>query len=106
TSYRAHTFEDAVVFVLDVERSLELLDDWDKNLIVMTVLRDHTQEETARLLGCSQRSIERRYGDAVDRVSHIFLERDILERLPDTEPAADDGCQSKDGEQPFATDSL
>jgi hypothetical protein len=38
TSYRASSFEDAVIFVHDVERSLEQLSEFDKKLIAKIVL--------------------------------------------------------------------
>ncbi len=56
TSYHATTFEDAVIFVHDVERCLEKLDDLEKKLIAKIVFQDYTQDETARLLGCWRRT--------------------------------------------------
>ena len=106
TSYHTQTFEDSVVFVHDVERSLELLDDWDRNLIAVIVLQDHTQQEAARLLRCTQRTVERRYGDAVDRVSQIFLEREILDRLPETEPVVREACQAGGDWESLASNSV
>lgn len=82
--YRAQTFEDAVVFVLDVERCLERLDEVSRRLIAYIVFQEYTQEETARLLHCTRRSILRRYPEALDRLTRIFQENGILERL---EPA-------------------
>jgi hypothetical protein len=52
TSYRAGTFEDAVIFVHDVARGLAKLDSFDHKLIARIVLQDYTHNETARLLGC------------------------------------------------------
>jgi DNA-directed RNA polymerase specialized sigma24 family protein len=82
TSYRAATFEDAVIFVHDVERSLEKLSDFDKKVIAKTVLQEYPQEEAARLIGCGQRHLARCYVEALDRVSEIFLKRRLLLRLP------------------------
>jgi DNA-directed RNA polymerase specialized sigma24 family protein len=82
TSYRASTFEDAVIFVHDVERSLEKLSDFDKKVIAKTVLQEYPQEEAARLIGCGQRHLARCYVEALDRVSEIFLKRRLLLRLP------------------------
>ncbi len=82
TSYRTATFEDAVIFVHDVERSLEELPDFDKTLIGTIVLQEYTHQEAAQVLGCGQRTVARYYPEAVDRVSKIFLSRQILTRCP------------------------
>lgn len=78
TSYRASTFEDVVIFVHDVERSLEELGDFDKEVIAAVVLRECSQKEAAKLLGCGYRTISRRYPKSLDRVSEILLRRGIL----------------------------
>ena len=79
--YRAQTFEDAVVFVLDVERCLERLDEVSRRLIAYIVFQEYTREETARLLHCTDRSLRRRYPEALDRLTQIFQENGILEKL-------------------------
>src|SRR5271169_4948052 len=80
TSYHTQTFEDSVILVHDVEVCLGFLDVVDRTLIGMIVMQDHSQEETAMLLQCTRRTIVRRYGEALDRVSAIFLKRNILAR--------------------------
>jgi hypothetical protein len=42
TSYRAGTFEDAVIFVHDMARGLAKLDSFDHKLIARIVLQDYT----------------------------------------------------------------
>jgi DNA-directed RNA polymerase specialized sigma24 family protein len=78
TSYHMSTFEDVVIFVHDVERSLEKLDRFEQKLIAKIVLLEYTQEETARILGCGLRSVERHYPEALDRLSEIFLTGGLL----------------------------
>jgi DNA-directed RNA polymerase specialized sigma24 family protein len=78
TSHQASTFEDSVIFVHDVERSLERLDGFDQELIVKMVLQEYSQDETARLLGCWRRTVGRRYSEALDQLSEIFLEGGLL----------------------------
>jgi DNA-directed RNA polymerase specialized sigma24 family protein len=103
TSYRAASFEDAVIFVHDVERSLEELNDFDKKLIAKIVLQEYSHEEAARLLGCGQRHTARCYVEALDRVSGILLTRRMLLRLPCTKPEAEKSCQGgKGGEFPLS----
>jgi hypothetical protein len=93
TSYRASTFEDSVIFVHDVERSLERLGEFDKQLIAKIVLQEYSQEEAGRQLGCGLRQAARCYVEALDRVSEIFLKRALLTRLPCTKPEAEKSCQ-------------
>ncbi|MGB6676762.1 MAG: hypothetical protein WBE44_08735 [Terriglobales bacterium] len=93
TSYRAGTFEDAAIFVHDVERSLEKLSEFDKKLIAKIVLQEYPQEEAARLIGCGHRHVARCYVEALDRVSEIFLKRRLLLRLPSVKPETKKSCQ-------------
>lgn len=75
---RPHTFEDAVIFVHDVERCLELLDDTDQKLIAYLVFQQYTEEEVARLLRCTDRTIRNRFPNALDLLSATFLERRLM----------------------------
>jgi hypothetical protein len=93
TSYRSFTFEDAVIFVHDVERSLEKLSDFDKKWIAKTVLQEYPQEEAARQIGCGRRHAVRCYAEALDRVTEIFLKRGLLSRLPRKELEPQKTCQ-------------
>jgi hypothetical protein len=76
--YHVHSFEDMVIFVIDIERCLDRLDPIDKKLIALIVLQEYTHEEAARLLGYSDRQIRNRFADAVDTVSAMFLEKRML----------------------------
>ena len=101
TSYHSQTFEDSVIFVHDVEACLELLEEGDKALIAMIVLQQHTQEETARLLHCTLRTITRHFPEALDRTTEIFLNREILMPLRAHVPISREACQGvKDHEFP------
>jgi hypothetical protein len=93
SSYQTYTFEDIVVFVHDVERSLEELNELDQRLIAIIVLQEHSQHQAARLLGYTRRSVVRLYAEALDRVSEIFLRKQILERLPGPVPPSENFCQ-------------
>ncbi|HVO79968.1 MAG TPA: hypothetical protein VMT28_04520 [Terriglobales bacterium] len=99
TSYRVSTFEDAVIFVHDVERSLERLDRFDQELIAKIALQEYSHEETAQMLGCWRRTVGRRYPEALDELSRVFLEGGLLNRLADAEPRGTESCQGgKSGE--------
>jgi DNA-directed RNA polymerase specialized sigma24 family protein len=80
TSRQQCTFEDAVIFVHDVERSLERLDGFSQKVIARVVLQDYTREEAARLLGCCERQLRRTYCEALDHLSEIFLQGGLLKR--------------------------
>src|ERR1700680_2168659 len=93
TSYGASTFEDSVIFVHDVERSLQELNEFEKKLIAKIVLQRFSKEEAGRLLGCGYRTVERLFPEALDRVSEIFLKRRILTRLPSSKREVPKTCQ-------------
>jgi hypothetical protein len=93
TSYHAGTFEDAVIFVHDVASRLAQLGGFAHKLIAKIALQDYTQNETARLLSCWQRMVGRRFPEALDRLTEIFLEAGLLIRLPATDMARANHCQ-------------
>ena len=93
TSYHAGTFEDAVIFVHDVARGLAQLGGFENKLIARIALQDYTQNETARVLGCWRRTVGRRFPEALDRLTEIFLKVGLLIRLPATDVARANNCQ-------------
>jgi RNA polymerase sigma factor (sigma-70 family) len=84
TSYSMRTFEDTMVFVTDMEHTLEGLHDLDKKLIAMSALEEYTISEISRALGCSEKTIGRLLHDAIDQLSRCLIIRGLLERLPET----------------------
>ena len=99
TSYHAGTFEDAVIFVHDVARGLEQLGEFERKLIAKIALQDYTQNETARVLGCWRRTVGRRFPEALDRMTEIFLDSGLLIRLPASDVARAKNCQEGRGEE-------
>jgi hypothetical protein len=93
TSYRVGTFEDAVIFVHDMEACLERLDDFERALIGKIALQEYSQDEAAQLLGCWRRTVGRRYPETLDKLSEILLHDGLLTRLPATPRAAEKPCQ-------------
>jgi hypothetical protein len=81
TSYRVHGFEDAVIFCFDVEKRLGRLDVMDQQLIKRIALQEYSQGEAAGMLGLSLRNSIRQYGQALDRLTDMFLEAGMLEPL-------------------------
>ena len=72
------SFEDAVIFVHDVERCLEKLDQFSQEVLVWVVLQGYSQEEASRLLGCARRTITRHLPEALDRLSEILIAAQLL----------------------------
>lgn len=81
TSYRVHGFDDVVIFVHDVGQCIRLLTAEQQRLIHRIGVQEYTFGEAASMLRLSLRSVQRRYFDAVDELTQIFLERRLLERV-------------------------
>ena len=83
--YHVHSFENIVIFVIDVERCLERLQPFDQELVARIILQEYELEEAAKLLHCGLRTIERRLPEALDTLTEMFLNRsmiDIAQRVP------------------------
>jgi hypothetical protein len=72
------TFEDAVIFVLDVEKCLNQLGSLDRQMLSRIVLQEYTQVEAASLLGMSVRTISYKFPQALDRLTEKLLEAKLL----------------------------
>lgn len=92
SSYRMRSFEDAVIFVFDIEKCLTHLDQVQQGLIARIALQEYTQGETAALMGMSLRSVVRKYGEALDRLTKIFLSVNLL-TIPGMDPGEWAECQ-------------
>ena len=102
--YRVTTFEDVVIFVHDVERCLEKLDSFSQQLIAKCVLLDYSQDEAAKLLGCWRRTVGRRYPEALDRLSELFLAGGLLKRVGDPASTSQKTCQGVENDEFLASD--
>jgi Sigma-70, region 4 len=78
SSRRIRTFEDAVIFVLDVERCLDKLGSLDRAMLSRVVLQEYTQAEAAVLLGMSARTMSYKFLLALDRLTEQLLEKELL----------------------------
>jgi len=72
------TFEDAVIFVLDVERCLERISSLDRQMLSRVVLQEYTQAEAATLLGMSPRAMSYKFPQALDRLTEKLLAAGLL----------------------------
>ncbi len=72
------TFEDAVIFVLDLEKCLDKLGSLDRQLLSRIVLQEYTQAEAAMLLGMSVRAVCYKFSQALDRLTEKLLASGLL----------------------------
>jgi hypothetical protein len=72
------TFEDAVIFVLDVESCLNKLGSLDRQMLSRIVLQEYTQAEAATLLGMGSRTISYKFPLALDRLTQLLLDAGLL----------------------------
>lgn len=78
SSRTVRTFEDALIFVLDMERCLTRLDPFDRLLLSRMVLQDYTQAEVAGMLSMAPRTVGYKLAQALDRLTEKLLESDLL----------------------------
>ena len=78
SSRPVRTFEDAVIFVLDVEKCLNQLGPLDRKMLSRVILQEYTQAETAAMLGMSVRSISSKFPQAMDRLTEKLLATGLL----------------------------
>ena len=81
THYQVTAFDDAVIFVHDVGRTLEQLDAGQRLLIRRIAIEEYALEEAAAKLGLSLRTVVRRYAAALDKLTRVLLERKMLEPM-------------------------
>jgi len=105
SSCRVGTFENAVIFVHDVEHSLDQLDEFEQQLIAVIVMQEYTHDEAAVILKCWRRTVGRRFSEALDKLSVFFLDGGHLQRLPKTEPRAEKSCQEGENDEILVSDS-
>lgn len=102
TSYRMSSFEDAVIFVHDIERVLDQLDAFSKDLIAVIIFQDYSQDEAAEVLRCGRRTVCRQFPETLDQISERFLEGGLLNRLP-PRPPVENSCQEGETAQFLAS---
>lgn len=78
SSYRMKNFEDVVIFTIDVENCLKILDARALKLVVKIALQEYMFLDAAMQLGLDPRTVARNYGSAIDRLSREFLKKGLL----------------------------
>ena len=102
TSYTVTTFEDRVIFVHDMERCLDKLDEFSRDLIARLILQEHDRWATAKLLNCNEKTIRRLTPMILDVLSEILLDVGLLER---SVPIREKPCQGGNSGPFSASDS-
>lgn len=78
SSRPVRTFEDAMIFVLDIENCLSQLGSLDRELLGRVVLQEYTQIEAASILGMSVRAVSYKFQLALDRLTEKLLQASLL----------------------------
>jgi hypothetical protein len=78
SSRRIRTFEDAVIFVLDIESCLKKLNSLDREILSRIVLQEYTHSETAEMLRIGARTIAYKFPQALDRLTRLLLDAGLL----------------------------
>jgi hypothetical protein len=81
TAYTVVTFEDRVIFVHDMEKCLEKLDEFSRQLIARHILQEHDQAATGKLLHCTERTVRTYIPLVLDLLVEILLDVGLMGRL-------------------------
>lgn len=81
TNYVVRGFDDVVIFVHDMEKCLAMLNPNQQQLIERIAVQEYTLEDAAGMFGLPLWALHRRYGDALDELTKILLDRKLLEPL-------------------------
>jgi hypothetical protein len=79
TNYVVHSFEDVVIFVHDVEKCIAKLDSEQQMLIRRISIQQYSQADVAGMQDQPIRTVIRRYNEALDRLTKIFILAKLLE---------------------------
>jgi hypothetical protein len=96
TSYTVSTFEDRVIFVHDMEKCLDRLDEFSRQLIARHILQEHDRWATAKLLHCNEKTVRRYTPVVLDMLVEILLEVGLMEQLDST---GKNSCQEGESDQ-------
>jgi hypothetical protein len=81
SSYKLQTFEDAVIFVTDIERVFDRIQRHSMEIVAGVILLEYSIPEAALRLGITVQRAERRYAAALDALSSVLLEVGLLNRI-------------------------
>lgn len=78
SSRRVSTFEDAVIFVMDIERCLARLSRAERLLLERVILQEYTYPEAADLMGLSVRVLARKIPETLDKLTELLVNSKLL----------------------------
>ena len=78
SSYKLRTFEDAAIFVHDIERVFEQINRDHMEIIAGVIMLEYSLPEAALRIGITVQRAERRYASALDALSRILLKVGLL----------------------------
>jgi hypothetical protein len=81
TAYKVHTFEDSVIFVHDMEQTLQRLDGLSQLLIARIYFEEFSHDEVAAEFRLTRRQVIRRTFETLDRTTAILIESGLLQRF-------------------------
>jgi hypothetical protein len=81
SSYPLRTFEDAVIFVHDIETAFERIERRHMEIIAGVLMLDYSLPEAALRMGITLQRAERTYISALDTLSAVLLGAGLLRRL-------------------------
>ncbi len=81
TNYKVQGFDDVVNFVADVDNCVAKLEEEQQRLVRRIGMQQYTLAEAAAMSGVSLRTVIRRYNEALDDLTRMFLERKMMEPL-------------------------
>lgn len=96
TSYTVVTFEDRVIFVHDMEKCLDRLDAFSRQLIARHILQEHDQVATGKLLHCTARTVRNYMPVVLDVLTEILIEVGLMKRM---DSIRKNSCQEGENDQ-------
>jgi hypothetical protein len=81
SSYKLRTFEDAVIFVHDIERVLDRIERTHMEVIAGVVFLEYSIPEVALRLGITVQRAERRHAAAFESLTSALLEAGLLQPI-------------------------
>jgi predicted DNA-binding protein (UPF0251 family) len=103
TTYSFSTFEDTVIFVHDMEQSVDKLNPLEQAMIGKIVLEEYSQREAAKILNCPLRTVERLFPDALDHLSKILLDGGIVTPIGGPRKCDPKPCQGGESSEAYLT---
>ena len=95
SSYRVQSFEDVVIYVHDVEKCVARLDRGQQHLVRRIALQGYTQAETSAMLGITLRTVTRKYAEAIDSLTRMFLRKGLLQPMHECPQVEEEACEEE-----------